>query len=65
MNKEPKPKESLLDGDFSCETTEDIFEQLDDSLSDQSENTDWVYVRSPKSEMTDDWKCINGMLYPF
>ena len=31
MNEETKT-ESLLDGDFSCETTEDLYEPSDDEL---------------------------------
>ena len=27
-----QPTESLLDGDFSCETTEDLYEPTDDEL---------------------------------
>jgi hypothetical protein len=60
-----QPKESLLDGYFSCETTEDLYEPTDDELLYPSRHYDWVYVKSPKNEMEDDWKCVNGMWIPF
>ena len=39
-----EPTESLLDGDFSCETTEDIYEPTDDELLYPSRHYIWVHT---------------------
>lgn len=66
MNDDYQPTESLLDGDFSCETTEDLYEPTDDELLYPSRHYDWVYKYYPKKEKKkDSWKCVNGKWIPF
>ena len=36
--------ESLLDGDFSCETTEDLYEPSDDELLYPSRHYTWAHT---------------------
>lgn len=48
MNQEQKPKESLLDGDFSCETTEDLYEPSDDELLYPSRHYEWFHDKVPE-----------------
>lgn len=42
-----QPTESLLDGDFSCETTEDLYEPTDDELLYPSRHYDLVHDKLP------------------
>lgn len=42
-----QPTESLLNGDFSCETTEDLHEPTDDELLYPSRHYDWVHDKIP------------------
>ena len=65
MIEDYEPTESLLDGDFSCETTEDLYEPSDDELLYPSRHYDWIHICYPKKEKSDDWKCVNGMWIPF
>lgn len=46
MNEE-KPQESLLDGDISNETAEDLYEPTDDELLYPSRHYDWVHDKIP------------------
>ena len=39
-----QPTESLLDGDFSCETTEDLYEPTDDELLYPSGHYTWAHT---------------------
>ena len=60
MNQEPKPKESLLDGDFSCETTEDLYEPSDDELLYPSRHYEWFHDKMPNLENRNIKVCDNG-----
>jgi hypothetical protein len=60
MNQEPKPKESLLDGDFSCETTEDLYEPTDDELLYPSRHYEWFHDKMPNLEKRNVKVCDNG-----
>lgn len=48
MNEETKT-ESLLDGDFSSETTEDLYEPSDDELLFPSRHYHWFHDKVPES----------------
>ena len=61
MNEETKT-DSLLDGDFSCETTEDLYEPSDDELLYPSRHYTWAHtcLNQDKKEKI---KCENGWIY--
>lgn len=59
MNEETK-SESLLDGDFSCETTEDLYEPSDDELLYPSRHYDWFHDKMPNLEKQNIKVCDNG-----
>ena len=45
-----KTQENLLDGDFSCETTEDLYEPTDNELLYPSRHYDWFHDKMPNLE---------------
>lgn len=59
MNEETK-QESLLNGDFSCETTEDLYEPTDDELLYPSRHYDWFHDKMPNLEKRNIKICDNG-----
>ena len=59
MNEETK-SESLLDGDFSCETTEDLYEPSDDELLYPSRHYEWFHDKMLNLEKQNIKICDNG-----
>ena len=45
-----KTQENLLDVDFSCETTEDLYEPTDNELLYPSRHYDWFHDKMPNLE---------------
>lgn len=62
MNEEIKT-ESLLDGDFSCETTEDMYEPSDDELLYPSRHYEWYHDNVPEVEKVDYKMSDDGGIY--
>lgn len=62
MNEETKA-ESLLDGDFSCETTEDIYEPSDDELLYPSRHYEWFHDKVPESPKVEYIYSDDGGIY--
>lgn len=62
MNEETK-QESLLDWDFSCETTEDLYESTDDELLYPSRHYTWAHTCVPNKDNNERIKCENGWIY--
>ena len=55
-----QPTESLLNGDFSCETTEDLYEPTDDELLYPSRHYDWFHDKIPCVEKPKIKVCDNS-----
>lgn len=55
-----EPTESILNGDFSCETTEDLYEPTDDELLYPSRHYDWVHDKMPYVEKLKIKVCDNS-----
>lgn len=55
-----QPQDSLLDGDFSFETTEDLYEPTDDELLYPSRHYDWFHDKMPCVEKPKMKACDSG-----